>query len=172
MKGTSMKQKLLVLLGAGSSLSQGMPKVSDIDQLMLQWFSLNDGNASFVTASIQAFKNLPHQSMSYWLPQSLLSDFVLGETLEMYGGKPARGMSSGNTSFACRLLWEVPPRLIGGRKKWNPGECRWRQSSLLSFSLHGVLLCTRLDADESISRLQFEKHQPVLATRTRMGQEN
>jgi hypothetical protein len=37
MKGTSMKQKLLVLLGAGSSLSQGMPKVSDIDRLMLQW---------------------------------------------------------------------------------------------------------------------------------------
>ena len=32
-----MKQKLLVLLGAGSSLSQGMPKVSDIDRLMLQF---------------------------------------------------------------------------------------------------------------------------------------
>jgi hypothetical protein len=32
-----MKQKLLVLLGAGSSLSQGMPKVSDIDRQMLQF---------------------------------------------------------------------------------------------------------------------------------------
>jgi hypothetical protein len=56
----------------------------------------------------------------------------------MYGGKPARGMSSGNTSFACRLLWEVPPRLIGGRKKWNPvnvggGKAPFFRSPFMAF---------------------------------------
>jgi hypothetical protein len=38
-----MTQKLLVLLGAGSSLNQAMPKVSDIDQRMLQWSLSFDG---------------------------------------------------------------------------------------------------------------------------------
>ena len=80
---------------------------------------LRGGCSSFVLAYTKAFERLPHRSMSYWLPPSLLSDFLSGESLESIGGKPGRGMSSGNTAFACRLLWEVPPHLIGSHKKWN-----------------------------------------------------
>lgn len=81
---------------------------------------LGFGEPTFVHVSFKAFRNLPHDSMSYWLPTTLLNDFTSGDMLDVTGGKPARGMSSGNTAFACRLVWEVPQQLIGKKRRWNP----------------------------------------------------
>jgi len=79
-----------------------------------------DTGTSFVQIAFNAFSGLPNRSMSYWLPSTLLYDFSSGETLDVTGGHPARGMSSGKTAFACRLIWEVPVDLIGTMKRWNP----------------------------------------------------
>lgn len=81
-----------------------------------------DAGTVFVQVPFNVFRNMPHKSMSYWLPSTLLSDFNLGETLDSTGGRPGRGMSSGNTAFACRLMWEVPLSLVGVRKRWNPAN--------------------------------------------------
>jgi hypothetical protein len=67
----------------------------------------------------ETFRNLPNSSMSYALPHTLLRDFEKGQLLGKQWGKSARGMSSGNTAFACRLLWEIPQSEFGYGKKWN-----------------------------------------------------
>ena len=82
--------------------------------------NLRHGQPSFKYFGFDNFKYLPHLSFSYWLPDVLLADFSLGDSLEIIGGKPARGMSSGNVNFACRLIWEVPIEKLGPYNSWNP----------------------------------------------------
>ncbi|MCX7075199.1 MAG: hypothetical protein NTZ45_00260, partial [Methylococcales bacterium] len=78
------------------------------------------GNSSIKFLGFKNFEYLPNISFSYGLPNVLLSDFSSGENLEINGGKSARGMSSGNVGFACRLIWEVPNDSVGAYKSWNP----------------------------------------------------
>lgn len=80
------------------------------------------GKSQFNFCTTSMFLNLPHFSMSYWIPNVLFPDFANGESLEIFGGRAARGMSSGNVAFSCRLLWEVPRKDLGPFKKWNPAN--------------------------------------------------
>ena len=76
--------------------------------------------AKFVRVPLKAFQNVPNFAMSYFLPPTLMADFAVGKSVSSELARTARGMSSGDTFQACRLLWEVPPFLVGPRKTWNP----------------------------------------------------
>lgn len=73
----------------------------------------------FLKVSFDVFGNIPHFAMSYFLPSTLLTDFETGVNIQTIVAKTARGMSSGDTFMACRLLWEISSDSIGSKKPWN-----------------------------------------------------
>jgi hypothetical protein len=80
----------------------------------------NNSSKSFLLLDFNNFKKLPNNSFSYWLPQSLLMDFEIDESIGENVAKTARGMSSGKVEFACRLVWEVPLGAEDDKTIWNP----------------------------------------------------
>lgn len=84
------------------------------------------------------FEKLPHNALSHYIPSQLQRLFISSEQLEPYWGYAKRGMSSGKTAFACRLLWEVDPSDIGEKKPWNPvnvggGEAAFARTEFMCF---------------------------------------
>lgn len=122
-----------------SSKNPANELVNRIDCLRSQ--SSNTGS-SFLCVSLASFSEMPFKSMAYWLPIDLLSEFAAGNTLSLKWAKAARGMSSGKTAFACRLLWEVPTSDCGSKKRWNPvnvggGKAPFFRSPFMVFYYNG-----------------------------------
>jgi hypothetical protein len=80
-----MKQKLLVILGAGSSVERGMPSVPALDELMRQWAHQGASSYGFpdyydvlerhITAYYQSGPSGPRPSLNF--------EKVLGELLAL-----------------------------------------------------------------------------------------
>ena len=97
-----------------------------------------NGSNKFNIVPLRIFQNLPHNAMSHFVPPPLHRLFISSEQLEPFWGDAKRGMSSGKTAFACRLLWEVDPRDLGQKEDWNPvnvggGEAAFSRSEFMCF---------------------------------------
>lgn len=84
----------------------------------IEAIQIGDKSISYLL-DLNFFRELPHTSFSYWIPNVLKKLFMSKSSIESKWGACKRGMSSGNTEFACRLVWEVPVSDLGYQKNWN-----------------------------------------------------
>lgn len=180
--GSSLgKPKLLVILGAGSSISCGMPSVSDIDEKMKHW-SREWGASSGVSGS-GAFNEMWEIVERYYQPPNHYGiranyEKVIGEMTALASwltpspfGNPFRGAvqdGSPVSSFAWpsgdmqpndyrKMVIEQQDFLLGNLAKYMRERSRSLDTGSSEFSAYQkILLTLRKDFDLGIYNLNYD----------------
>ncbi len=109
----------------------GNPNSSFVSSIDARNFTTKE-KASFLKESInvnppkisntkrKAFSTFPDCALAHWCPDGLKSLFEDGVKIDPEIGDSKRGISSGDTTRAFRLIWEVPLDEIGLEKRWAP----------------------------------------------------
>lgn len=94
---------------------------------------------------VEAFRNLPKNSLAFWLPKELLKLFAQQKPLDPTSLDARCGMSSSDNGRFYKLWWEVATDEIGQDKKWsflsnggNPAPFLRKQTYVVNFRDKGI----------------------------------